>query len=161
MRNENEFDDLEQSLPETLRFAMRDRSGSVPAIPSEVDRAILADARRHLAMRVRLIRRRRWSGWQFAAIGTTIAAASIIVFAWLPGQTDQSGGMSGLIESSTLNREARDGDVDGNGRVDILDAFVMAREIRSGRGQIIHDVNGDGQLDQADINEIAQRAVML
>jgi hypothetical protein len=57
--------------------------------------------------------------------------------------------------------ESVDEDLNGNGRVDILDAFVMACEIRSGRGQRIHDVNGDGQLDQTDINEIAQRAVML
>jgi len=161
MKNENEFDDIEQGLSETWRSALRGQSGSVPPVPLEVDRAIVADARRHLSMRVRPIRRRRWSGWQFGAIGTTVAAASIMVFAWLPGRIDPSTGMSAMTESTSLNREAHTGDFDGNGRVDILDAFAMAREIRSGQGRMVHDVNGDGQLDHADIKEIAQRAVML
>ena len=52
-------------------------------------------------------------------------------------------------------------DLDGNGRVDILDAFAVAREIRSGRNQSEFDINGDGRLTQADVNEIAQRAVTL
>ena len=52
-------------------------------------------------------------------------------------------------------------DLDGNGRVDILDAFAVAREIRSGRNQSEFDINGDGRLTQADGNEIAQRAVTL
>ena len=77
-----------------------------------------------------------------------MAAAAVLFLALSPKSID------GPRETVAQN-------LDGNGRVDILDAFVMAREIRSGRGQVIHDVNGDGQLDQADINEIAQRAVML
>jgi hypothetical protein len=52
-------------------------------------------------------------------------------------------------------------DLDGNGRVDILDAFAIAREIQSGRNQPEFDINGDGRLTQADVNEIAQRAVTL
>ena len=52
-------------------------------------------------------------------------------------------------------------DLDGNGRVDILDAFAIAREIQNGRNQPRFDINGDGRLTQADVNEIAQRAVTL
>ena len=52
-------------------------------------------------------------------------------------------------------------DLDGNARVDILDAFAIAREIQNGRNQPGFDINGDGRLTQADVNEIAQRAVTL
>ncbi len=53
-------------------------------------------------------------------------------------------------------------DVDANGRVDILDAFAVARRLDSGgRAPAAWDVNGDGAVDRADVDEIAMAAVSL
>jgi hypothetical protein len=51
-------------------------------------------------------------------------------------------------------------DLDQSGRVDILDAFAMARLIRDG-GSGAPDVNRDGRLDHLDIDLVAGEAVML
>ena len=53
-------------------------------------------------------------------------------------------------------------DVDQDGQVDILDAFALARSVKSGSSQANRwDQNGDGSTDQTDINLIAMNAVML
>jgi hypothetical protein len=148
MTNPQDFDESESALPDAFRSAMRSRYGPVPEVPPEIDRAILADARQHLLTNAPIIKRRRFNAWKVAAFASTMATAAVLFLAFSPRSVDGP-------------RESVAQDLDGNGRVDILDAFVMAREIRSGRGQSIHDVNGDGQLDQTDINEIAQKAVML
>ena len=148
MTNPQDFDESESALPDAFRSAMKSRYRPVADVPSEIDRAILADARRHLSTGISPLKRRRFSAWKVAALASTMATAAVLFLALSPNSVD------GPQESVAQ-------DLDGNGRVDILDAFVMAREIRSGRGQSTHDVNGDGQLDQTDINEIAQRAVML
>ena len=41
---------------------------------------------------------------------------------------------------------------------DLVDAYLLAMEIREGRGR---DVNGDGVVDQRDVDELALRAVSL
>lgn len=148
MTNPKDFDESESALPDAFRSAMKSRYGPATNVPAEIDRAILADARRHLLANAPIIKRRRFSTWKLTALASTMAAAAVLFLALSPKFED--GPQVSVAQ-----------DLDGNGRVDILDAFVMAREIRSGRGQSIHDVNGDGQLDQTDINEIAQRAVML
>lgn len=82
-----------------------------------------------------------------ALLGSSVAVACMLLFA-LNRQEPQ--------QPASVAR-----DLDGNGRVDILDAFAIAREIQSGRNQPGFDINGDGRLTQADVNEIAQRAVTL
>jgi hypothetical protein len=53
-------------------------------------------------------------------------------------------------------------DVNRDGRVNILDAFQLAREIRSGTElPRALDVNGDGVVDQADAEAVAAEAVSL
>lgn len=148
MTNPQDFDESESALSEAFRSALRSRYGPAADVPVEIDRGILADARRHLLTNAAIIKRRRFSIWKLTAQASTMVAAAVLFLALSPKSEDGP-------------PESVDEDLNGNGRVDILDAFVMAREIRSGRGQRIHDVNGDGQLDQTDINEIAQRAVML
>ena len=147
MTNPQDFNESESALPDAFRSAMKSRYRPVADVPSETDHVILTDARRHFSTSNPLIRRRRFAAWKLTALASTMAAAAVLFLALSPKSVDGP-------------RETVAQDLDGNGRIDILDAFVMAREIRSGRGKVIHDVNGDGQLDQADINEIAQRAVM-
>ena len=53
-------------------------------------------------------------------------------------------------------------DIDLNGRVDILDAFKLARHIKSGASlKPEYDFNADGIIDRKDVDSIAFAAVRL
>jgi len=59
-------------------------------------------------------------------------------------------------------RPALPGDVDRSGRVDIVDAYALAVRLRSGQHlEPVYDVNGDGKVDERDVDEIARRSVAL
>ena len=150
----------DDGLPEGYRAELKNRYGPMPNIPSDIDTAILADARRHLTTHRALVgRQKRWSAWQWAAMATTVAAAAVMCVVWLPNQTGQDGAVN--MASDTASAVANDvnSDVDQNGRIDILDAFAMARQIRS--GERTHDINSDGRFDELDVKLVAERAVML
>ena len=53
------------------------------------------------------------------------------------------------------------GDVDRSGRVDIVDAYALAVRIRSGQLDAAYDLNGDGKVDDQDVEEVARRSVAL
>ena len=53
------------------------------------------------------------------------------------------------------------GDFDRSGRVDILDAFALARQLDSDVVPTLGDFNGDGRIDRADVDAIAMAAVRL
>lgn len=50
-------------------------------------------------------------------------------------------------------------DCDGNGRVDVLDAFGVARSLELGVARAEWDFDGNGRVDRADADELARRAV--
>ena len=52
-------------------------------------------------------------------------------------------------------------DLDRNGQVDVLDAFFIARELAAGSANPRLDVNGDGRVDQRDVETATQLAVRL
>jgi hypothetical protein len=57
---------------------------------------------------------------------------------------------------------AASADVDLNGRVDILDAFKLAKHIKAGiRPDTKWDINGDGAVNRSDVDAIARAAVRL
>ena len=169
MKNDQEFHDSELRLPEEIRSGLKNRYGPVPDVPSEIDRAILADARLHFeqsrGINRRLATRRRISTWQWTAIASTIAAACVAFVVWRPQsprQQNESFLAMDAIESTEarLNDSGLSTDIDLNGRVDILDAFAMARQIRDGDSQA-RDFNQDGRFDQLDIDLVAREAVKL
>jgi hypothetical protein len=54
------------------------------------------------------------------------------------------------------------GDIDANGRVDILDAFMLARTLAHGKAADDRaDLSGDGRIDDADVQAIAAMAVSI
>ncbi len=53
------------------------------------------------------------------------------------------------------------GDLDRSGRVTILDAFALARQLDSGSSPAASDFNGDGLIDRGDVDAIAMLAVRL
>ncbi len=58
---------------------------------------------------------------------------------------------------------ARAGDVNGDGRVDVRDAYALARALDRGgaQSQASWDVTGDGLVDRGDVDWIAMAAVSL
>ncbi len=160
MTKNQEFDDSDDGLPGVIGSAIKNRYGPIPAVPPDVDNAILADARQHLSTRHPFIaRQRRMGSWQWAAIATTVAAAAVMCVVWLPNQTGQDGAVQMASDTASAVDNDVISDVDQNGRIDILDAFTMARQIQS--GERTHDINSDGRFDKLDVELLAQRAVML
>ena len=67
--------------------------------------------------------------------------------------------MATRSDASLANDDLRS-DLDLNGRVDILDAFAMARQFRDGDTEA-RDFNHDGRFDELDIDLVAREAVKL
>ena len=47
MKEDMDFDEINEELPDAVKSALRNRFGPVPDVPSNIDQSILADARRH------------------------------------------------------------------------------------------------------------------
>jgi len=163
MNDVRESDDAEDRLPDSFRAALKNRYGPIPDVPSEIDNAILADARRHFEQHgpatLRPAGRRRVSAWQWTAIASTVAAACVMLFALRPQQQNSENDTMAKSDASLVNDDLRS-DVDLNGRVDILDAFAMGRQFRDG-GAEARDFNHDGRFDELDIDLVAREAVKL
>jgi anti-sigma-K factor RskA len=138
------------------------------SVPPEVDRAIMDKAHQHLIpkhWRHRIFR--HISLWRIAA------AAAVIIFAFSLNLTQEPGPTT----TSSFIVEAQAVDIDENGRVDILDAFKLARHIESAdrtktnlspvssTGQALRkqgwDINGDGLVNRNDVDSVALAAVRL
>jgi len=133
-------DDFE--LPPSLRDKIK-AAHEVPPVPPDLSARLLASAKASYALRLRRRRIVRWS----ALIGS---AAAIIVLSLLL-----------LIPNhSSTQHLAQIGDVNHDGRVDILDAYVVAKAISTGsKLDQAWDVNHDGVVDQKDVDWIAAAAV--
>jgi len=125
-------------------------------VPPQVDEAILGKARQHMARR-----RRAWMVLRRAGlIGTAAAAAvGLAVLIWKPWH-GQGGRSAEPLSARVALLDPKD--IDRNGRVDILDAFSLARQVKAG-GQLqrVQDVNGDGVIDEKDVDAVAMAAVSL
>jgi len=135
---------LSEGLPEPSGRLAEDLAAAFAgrvAVPGDVDAAVLAAAHRHLGA----VRRRRWLARRVLPAGAA-AAAAIVLCIWLADPF----------------AAADPADLDRNGRVDILDAFALARSLQSHAttGDTV-DLNRDGVVDAADVEAIARRAVAL
>jgi len=134
-----------QSLEAPAKLAAALKAGSRRKIfvPPTIDEAILKAARAQLrpATKPNVFRLPRWILWP-ALVGAC-AAAALIVHIMTPMQ----------FAREDLNRD---------GKVDILDSFALARELKHGGSlPAFLDVNGDGVVDDRDVNAIASQAVAL
>lgn len=125
-------------------------------VPREMDEAILTAARQRLAPVAAGGRQRRRRLWLVRAAGIGLAAAAAITLVvWLQ-PTERP-----------VTTVAGRADIDRNGRVDILDAFALARQLKSvdattlAKTNTQWDINGDGAIDRHDVDAIAARAVSL
>jgi Dockerin type I domain len=141
--NEPGADGLSEAPPK-LQAALRQLTPRPVFVPPALDDAVLHAARRQLVRprHTRLPWLPLWLLWPSLAAASAVLALVV----W------------------TVHRApafARD-DVNHDGRVDILDAFQLARQLESGaRPPASLDLNGDGVVDRRDVEIIAARAVTL
>ncbi len=128
------------------------------AVPPTTDQAILARIRQQSVGRRRKRMLVRW------AVPPAAAAAVIMWVVFNPFVTPDVEN-SPLAEPAAIlgTRQLADHrDIDGNGRVDILDALALARSIKDNRvADQPWDFNGDGLIDRKDVDTVAQSAVSL
>ena len=128
------------------------------AIPPTTDEAILAGIRHQNVSRRRKRLLVRW------ALPPAAAAAVImwIVFNPLVAPDVENSPFGEPAGISGTSQFADHRDIDGNGRVDILDALALARNIKDNRvAEQPWDFNGDGLIDRKDVDTVAQSAVRL
>jgi hypothetical protein len=155
-----QFDDPQPHVSDRLGKDLRALFEPPGAVPAQVDRAILDQASRRLAQPRRLIIHLRW------AAGIAAAAAVLVLGVVLFNPQSEIRNPQSIRPALAEGRA----DVDHNGRVDILDAFRLARNIeargpatptRSGAAELGWDLNSDGRLDKDDVDLVAFAAVRL
>lgn len=144
-------EDDEPSVPHALQRDLARYLGSGEP-PREVDERALAAAHAELADLDRSKRHRSWprSWWPVAAAAALLVALGLWrVFAPAPAPA--------RVLAAT--------DIDRNGRVDVLDAFALARALQVHETQpkpelpLAWDVDGDGRVDARDVERVVQDAV--
>jgi hypothetical protein len=134
--------------PAKLVAALKEPPSRRVFVPPAIDQAILTAAQRHLA-------RPEGAGFNFFRswlVWPAVATACIALLG-LICLVSKPGGSSARFAREDLNHD---------GRVDILDAFQLAREVRSGTTLPSDlDLNRDGVVDGRDASLIANDAVKL
>lgn len=133
--------DGDPHIPERLQADLRRVYRGTVQVPGEVDARVLAVAT-DLAKPSSVARNRtrmplRWRVVKWVGVAAAVMAAFIV-----PTQ---------LSRNSQAPVVAIQGDVNGDGAVDILDAFALARGMR----------DGDSSITKADIDQATARAVRL
>jgi hypothetical protein len=134
----------EDDAPPDLIHAFRQLRPKDLRVPSSVDDAVLAAARRTLQPTRAWWTVSRWPNWARVSGLTAVGfAVALLMFLLLPA------------------RSLRE-DINGDKVVNILDAFQLARQLRShGTLSSRFDFNGDGSVNQADVDVVAAEAVRL
>jgi hypothetical protein len=126
-------------------------------IPAERDRVVIelaheraAEIRRAAEQRPRrALRKLVWA----VPLAAAAVLALVLVVPALTGQSDPA--------EQARPVAAGPDDVNRDGRVDILDAFALARAVESGRSDDALDANRDGKVDDADVERVSTAAVAL
>lgn len=153
-------DEFRLKIPEKLREDIKGIYKSSAKVPPEVDRAVLDRACEHFAkpeFSKTKQRRIRWTVlWKIAA------AAAVIIFAFSLDLTLNQKVQEQPVMHAIAIQEGGNFDIDNNGKVDILDAFALARRIESvNYTETQFDMNNDGLINRDDVDEIAKAAVSL
>jgi len=149
VRMDDAMTEFDPGQLKALRAGLKRMHAPGPAVPGEIDEAILADARRSF-----VARRRRWALVQ--RIGAGLAAAAVLAIAIRVFHPASNPPMPPaqrplLAQAADINRD---------GAVNVLDAYLVARHIaRHESLDPAWDVNGDGVIDQKDVDLIAHLAV--
>ena len=146
--------DQEPKAPAKLVTDLKDLHKEHIFVPPKVDQSILNAAREQLEETSRESTEQetarqpwipQWAPWAAAA------SLMLLLFLTLPGEKQPP--ISVAIKSPM--------DINEDGQVDILDAFTLASRIEHRTLEEKWDINGDGRVDQADVEEISDFAVKL
>ena len=165
-----QFDDREPHISGRLGKDLRDLFQPPGSVPARVDKAILDQVHRRIAKPRRLVIRLQWAAGLAAA--AAVVVLGVVLFKVVTPDSDPGPqsrlprfARNDMIRNPQSSRPAlAEGraDVDGNGRVDILDAFRLARDIEArGPADLRWDLNGDGRVDKDDVDLVALAAVRL
>lgn len=126
--------DQDETLPPAIAARLRALDAAQPIVDPRTDRAVLDAARAQFRMRAVRPARRRWAV-PFAAAATLLLAAILL--------------RPLLLDDAARARD----DVDGSGRVDILDVLALAR-MRA-------EDNATAAVTDASVESLAYRIVAL
>jgi hypothetical protein len=148
-----------EEMPGELSRRVRAAYRAQAAMPNPAAAAELwAAARRRRAMR---------RAGAMAAVGGPLAAAAAVAMVVWAGPWGSTRGGAPAQRSAPLAAMpdaasaagVLPGDIDGSGRIDMLDALQLALAVQ--RGGAGRDVNGDGVVDSRDVESLAAAAVSL
>jgi hypothetical protein len=153
-KNEHFDEDLDLRISSKLSADLKDIFKPQIEVPPEVDRAVMERARKHLSPLQSGKGKRLWVHWSWRIA----AAAAVIILAFSLDLTKRPDKTTDGFSISKTQAE----DIDQNGRVDILDAFKLAKHIESAdHTETKWDLNGDGLIDRNDVDVVAYAAVRL
>jgi len=118
-----------------------------PTVPvgAHIDRAVMDQAARRLRRRSRVP---QWTYWAASAAAVLIVAGILFL-----NDNQRTDAPAPVVLKN---------DIDRDGAVNILDAFALARQIESPEEvDPTWDTNGDGIVDQKDVDTVAMAAVKL
>jgi len=140
----------QQAGPPRLKAELSDLFGSAPAMGREVDDRILGAVHDQAIAR----HRRRWVIRY--ALGSVAAAAAVLLIAIKISHRDQPAVHDPAAAVATAE------DVNKDGKLDILDAYLMARKVANKESLGSEwDFNYDGIVDTKDVDVVAFGAVKL
>ena len=156
--------------PPRLAAALKQLRPESIFVPPTVDEAVLKVARQHLCRPER--KRANWfrlMPWTVA--GAAVAVAVLLVSPYAkdflrfgPSRKTASRGWQNNsgTQSQSQGLASASEDLNHDGKVDILDALMLARKLQGAHIFDPHlDVNGDGIIDHRDVEAIAAHAVSL
>jgi hypothetical protein len=151
MRKDNPQDD--PGLPPRLVEDLTELYKPPAGVPREVDDEILFAAKEQLGNTRR--------AWQWGLVGVIAATIALVFGIELIMQPRRPAPRTEPYVRSPAPAIMCE-DIDLSGRVDILDAFLLARRIETGSGTRPEwDVNKDGRINKADVDAVALTAVRL
>ena len=150
-RDRQQPEDGSLEAPPALLSALKRVPSEPIFVPRAMDENILRTARRHLEGP----REPRFNWLRF--LPWVAAAAAAVVMLGLVPQFFKKADSTGTRATGFVRE-----DLNHDGRVDILDAFALARQLKSvPKPPPQMDVNGDGIVDERDVATVAAQAVQL
>src|SRR3954447_4693053 len=143
--------DPQERLPKQLEQRLRQSAYQPVLVSRQRDEQVLR------ATSERLRQQFGRAKWRTRVLWAAAALIILGIFAW--SVIDRGILRNGLTRTAQFARNP--GDLDGDGRVTIFDAFLLARGLRDGRIDGAWDINRDGAVNERDVSLIAQRAVHL